>query len=111
MKMMRSYLEIAYEKPFSPSPRLRGEGAGGEGPNCLETLPPHPGPLPRKAGGGGGNTRVNLQTFKTLLTLKPENNVSSTPHPLALAFLCWALPHSFHSRRSIKLRKPCFLSH
>ena len=67
MKTVCSYLKIAYEKPFSPSPRLRGEGAGGEGPNCLETLPPHPGPLPRKAGGEGGNTRVTLQSFKTLM--------------------------------------------
>ncbi len=64
MKRMRSYSKEWKRKMALPSPRLRGEGAGGEGPNCMETLPPLPGPLPRKAGGEGGNTRFTLQTFK-----------------------------------------------
>jgi hypothetical protein len=38
-KMLLSHARTTYEKPFFPSPRLRGEGAGGEGLNRLETLP------------------------------------------------------------------------
>jgi hypothetical protein len=67
MKMLNSLLGITCEKPFSPSPRLRGEGAGGCGAESLGNAAPSPHPLPRKARGEGGDTRVTLHSFKTLI--------------------------------------------
>ncbi len=44
-----------YPHSFSPSPQSSGErGSGGEGPNCLETMPLIPSPSPRRRGEGSG---------------------------------------------------------
>ncbi len=62
IKMMRSYSKECKRKMALPSPRLRGEGAGGEGPNRIETLPLTPALSPAKPGGGEGeNTRFTPQ--------------------------------------------------
>ncbi len=66
--------------PFSPS---SGRRAGDEGLNRLETQPPHPNPLPRKAGGEGGDFHITsyLTEIPTLASFQPSHRATLLPHP------------------------------
>ncbi len=65
MKMLSNIVKVQCENLSPPLPVFGERGLGGEGQYRLETRPPHPGPLPRKAGGEGGDIRVTSQLVNT----------------------------------------------
>ncbi len=81
---MHSQINHHYPHSFSPSPQSSGErGLGGEGPNRLETMHPHPQPFsPEYRGEGSDNSYVSrLQVFLQSLYLPTFS--SGPPRPLS----------------------------
>ena len=103
----------------SPLPRLWGERGGGEGVNArgsgagpptLRGSPPHPNPLPRKAGGEGDRHRLtpnDLRPFSTFLATHrhsplsgPSRGQSPTPTPPVRKGTRHGPPHEPPGRRA-----------